>query len=59
MANVIPFPDPAVRRSVQPRTLAKGEVVIFPGVRVEYHDDPAIVDLSCRIQAQTWNSKTS
>ena len=52
MANVIPFPEPSARRTDGELNSAAGEVVIFPGVRVVYHDNPATVDLSRRINAQ-------
>jgi hypothetical protein len=52
MADVIPFPEPSARRVTGERDSAAGEVVIFPGVRVVYHDNPATVDLSRRIGAQ-------
>jgi hypothetical protein len=59
MADVIPFPEPSARRTAGERTPVAGEVVIFPGVRVIYHDNPATVDLSRRIGAQgTGLSKT-
>lgn len=51
MANVIPFPEPSARRSAGKPGTAAGEVVIFPGVRIVYHDNPATVDLSRRITA--------
>jgi len=52
MADVIPFPEPAARCTADERTTSAGEVVIFPGVRVVYHDNPATVDLGRRIKAQ-------
>lgn len=52
MADVIPFPEPSARRATGEQKSAAGEVVIFPGVRVVYHDNPATVDLSRRIGAQ-------
>lgn len=52
MADVIPFPEPSARRVTGERSSAAGEVVIFPGVRVVYHDNPTTVDLSRRIGAQ-------
>jgi len=52
MTNVIPFPEPSARRMAGEPNSAAGEVVIFPGVRVVYHDNPATVDLSRRISAQ-------
>jgi hypothetical protein len=39
MAKILPFAsDRATRKS--PKREAAGEIVIFPGVRVEYHDSP-------------------
>lgn len=51
MADVIPFPDQGNRRRTAPQNVTAGEVVIFPGIRVVYHDNPATVDLSWRIRA--------
>jgi hypothetical protein len=43
MAQILPFLDaerrPRPERSVSVRA-AMAEIVIFPGVRVEYHDEP-------------------
>lgn len=58
MATVIPFPDPTTLRSADRQLPAPGEVVIFPGVRVIYHDNPSTVDLSRRIQASSGNPKS-
>lgn len=57
MATVIPFPDPTTLRSADRQSTTPGEVVIFPGVRVVYHDNPSTVDLSCRIQAKSGSTK--
>ncbi len=59
MAEVIPFPEPSARRVTGEQNPAAGEVVIFPGVRVVYHDNPATVDLSRRIGAQVNGTKQS
>ncbi len=58
MTNVILFPDRTTQRVADNQNPVEGEVIIFPGVRVEYHDDPATVDLSCRIRAQSAQTKT-
>lgn len=55
MAQILQFPGSMEPRSKPSKTLRAGkkrqcEIVIFPGIRVEYHDDhPDTVDLSRRV----------
>ncbi len=58
MAIVIPFPELTTLRSADRQSTTPGEVVIFPGVRVIYHDNPSTVDLSCRIRAKSGRTKS-
>ncbi len=58
MTNVIPFPDLTALPTADRRVSTGGEVVIFPGVRVVYHDNPSTVDLSCRIRARSGSPKS-
>lgn len=39
MAEILPFAASATRAE-RPRGGSTGEIIIFPGVRVEYHDHP-------------------
>ena len=39
MAEILPFGKIESGRRMRPDGL-KGEIVIFPGIRVEYHEDP-------------------
>ena len=57
MTNVIPFPNLKAPRTAERQISAAGEVVIFPGVRIVYHDDSSTVDLSCRIHARSGGTK--
>jgi len=38
MADILPFASSAQKRAPRRREGVFGEVVIFPGIRVEYHD---------------------
>ena len=58
MATVIPFPEPTTLRNSERQSTTPGEVVIFPGVRVIYHDNPSTVDLSSRIRANSGTTKS-
>jgi hypothetical protein len=48
MAHIITFPTHAPGRTSRRSTEGTAEIVLFPGVRVEYHDPEAPLDLSRR-----------
>ena len=52
MAQILIFPQAAPRRAEQPRPDAPCEIIIFPGVRVEYHAEQPTIDLSRRFPAE-------
>lgn len=44
MATILPFPDfvsQSIRSGAASRRRASAEIIIFPGIRVEYWDDAA------------------
>lgn len=48
MAEVVAFPAKSTPKSSRGPAPATAEIVLFPGVRVEYRDSAASVDLSRR-----------
>lgn len=57
MAEILPFAKTGPHRP-RDRQNAVGEVVIFPGVRVEYHDGPPTPPVRPRQRRQKRNSGT-
>ncbi len=51
MAQILEFPKAASRKAAVCHT-GPCEVVLFPGVRVEYHEDQSTVDLARRYRAE-------
>jgi len=48
MAQILVYPDADTRKKPSRAQFGPGQIVIFPGIRVEYHDDATTVDLSKR-----------
>jgi hypothetical protein len=48
MAQIIAFPLKAAGRPGRRTAVGNAEIVLFPGIRVEYHDPDAPLDLSRR-----------
>lgn len=48
MAQILAFPENSTPRPPRPPSAGSAEIVLFPGIRVEYHDCASSVDLSRR-----------
>lgn len=48
MAQILAFPEKSASRPARPASPGTGQVVLFPGIRVEYRDCENSVDLSRR-----------
>jgi len=48
MAQILAFPEKSVPRPPRPAGPRTGQVVLFPGIRVQYRDCESSVDLSRR-----------
>ena len=48
MAQILAFPERSAPRPPRPPRPGSAEVVLFPGIRVEYRDCEGSVDLSRR-----------
>ena len=48
MAQILAFPEKSAPRPPRPLGTATAQIVLFPGIRVEYRDSAGSLDLSRR-----------